>query len=52
MDDFSFGHFHITLRLDWRDLDDNFEEPILDADVYVVDEKTKKKKKYKVNKKV
>ena len=49
MDEFSFGRFYITLRLDWGDLDENFQEPTLDADVYAFDEKTKKK--YKSNKK-
>ena len=51
MDDFFFGRFHITLRLDWGGLDDNFQEPTLDADVYIFDEKTGKRKKYKAKKK-
>ena len=49
-DDITFGRFQITLRLDWGSFDENFQEPILDADVYIYDEKTKKKKKYKSNK--
>lgn len=40
MDDFSFGRFQITLRLDWGSLDEHFQEPTLDADVYIYDEKT------------
>ena len=41
MDDFSFGRFQITLRLDWGDLDEHFKEPTLDADVII--KKTKRK---------
>lgn len=50
MDNLNFGRFQITLRLDWGGLDENFQEPTLDADIYIYDEKTKKKKKYKSKK--
>jgi hypothetical protein len=50
MDKFSFGKFLIQLRLDWADLDGQYQEPILDADIYILNEGTGKKRKYKSKK--
>jgi hypothetical protein len=50
MDKFSFGKFLIQLRLDWADLDGQYQEPILDADIYILNEAKGKKRKYKSKK--
>ena len=50
MDEFCFGKFFITLRLDWLDQNGKHQEPTLDADIYIKNAVTGKKRKYKSGK--
>ena len=50
MDEFCFGRFFITLRLDWTDQDSKYQEPTLDADIYTKNAITGEKIKYKSGK--
>ena len=50
LEEFPFGQFCITLRLDWAESDDVYCEPILDADIFTLNARTGKKKKYKKDK--
>ena len=50
MDEFCFGRFFITLRLDWVDQDSKYQEPTLDADIYTKNAVTGEKIKYKSGK--
>ena len=47
MDEFCFGEFFIQLRLDWKDQDNRYQEPTLDADIYTKNALSGEKRKYK-----